>query len=150
MFERRLPALWRRREQEDSPSIYNIFDEFFGESRLAPLFGGSMWSGNISLDLVERDDEYLVKAELPGLDPKEVDITLEGGVLTIRAEHKEEHEEKKDKYLHKERRFGSYTRSLRLPGTIKEDDIKASFDKGILEIHLPKAEESKAHKISIS
>lgn len=144
-----------RRRGLPERGAFNIFDELFNDAwpaRLSDMGLESPWSGvrSLTLDLVENDDEFLVRAELPGVDAKDIDVTVERGTLTISGERKDEHEEKKENFLHRERVFGSFRRSVSLPGDIDEGKIKASFDKGVLNIHLPKSAERKARRIAIS
>ena len=97
------------------------------------------------LDVVETEKSVEVKTELPGMTAKEVDITLDRGLLVIKGEKKEEKEEK-DRYYHRvERRHGTFCRSVRLPGGVKEEKIEATFKDGVLTVVLPKVEaETKA------
>ena len=102
------------------------------------------------LDVVERDNEFVVKAEMPGMKKDDIEISLENGVLTITAETKSETEEKEgDRVIRQERRYGQYLRSLRLGKEIDEKKVKASYKDGILELVLPKAEEVKPKKITV-
>lgn len=95
------------------------------------------------LDVTETDEAIEVVADLPGLEKKDIDISLEGDVLVIKGEKKEEHKETK-KHVHRmERRYGSFYRALRLPTEVKSDGIDASFLKGVLKVTLPKSEEAK-------
>jgi HSP20 family protein len=84
----------------------------------------------------------VVEAELPGIDEKDVSLSLQAGVLTIRGEKKHEHEEEKENYRMMERRYGSFQRSLRLPDTLDEDKVEASFNNGVLKVSLPKRPEA--------
>jgi HSP20 family protein len=104
-----------------------------------------------SLDVKETEKEIVVEAELPGLDEKDVSLTIQNGVLTVQGEKKLEHEEAKENYHVMERRYGSFQRSLRIPDTVNEDDIEARFDKGVLKVILPKRAEaaSEQRKIEI-
>ena len=95
-----------------------------------------------SLDVKETAKEIAVEAELPGLDEKDVSLTIQNGVLTIKGEKKFEHEEQKENYHVMERRYGSFQRSLRIPDTVDEERIEARFDKGVLKVTLPKRAES--------
>lgn len=113
----RLPSLWRSGE---------------GLSTLSPSF-----------DVVETDDEIRVTAELPGMDEKDIEVTLEDNVLTVKGEKKEEREEKRGEYYLAERRYGHFHRSIPLPAGIAEDKVKANFKKGVLTVVLPKTEEAK-------
>lgn len=104
------------------------------------------------LDVAELKDRYEVKAELPGLDEKDIELTLEDGLLTISGEKKAETEEKEKGYYLKECSYGSFSRSVRLPENIADDKIEAKFKKGVLTVKLPKKEilPPKSRKIAIS
>lgn len=103
-----------------------------------------------SIDMYETEKELVVKAELPGLTTKDVEITLTDDTLSIKGEKKEAEEVKGENYYRKETRYGSFHRSIRLPVPVKKEDIKATFKDGVLEIRLPKAEEAaKGIKIKI-
>jgi len=103
------------------------------------------------LDVVERDNEFVVKAEMPGMKKDDIEVALENGVLTITAETKSETEEKEgDRVIRQERRYGKFLRSLRLGKEIDEKNVKASYKDGILELVLPKAEEVKPKKIAVN
>jgi len=102
-----------------------------------------------ALDLAEKDNELVVKCEVPGMDPKDIDISLSDGMLTIRGEKKQEREEKKTDYHLVERSYGTFTRSILLPKEVQGDKISASYKNGILKITLPKSEEAKKKEIKI-
>ena len=102
-----------------------------------------------SLDVSETKSDLVVKAELPGIDPKDIDISLNEGVLTIKGEKKQEREEKEEGYHLVERSYGSFTRSIRLPREIQNEKINASYKNGVLKITLPKSEEAKKKEIKI-
>lgn len=99
-------------------------------------------------DIYEEKDQLVMKTELPGIDKKDLEVTLEGDRLTIKAEKKEEGKEDATHHT-RERYYGQYFRSVTLPYPVKEGEISASFDNGVLELRLPKAEEVKARKIEI-
>jgi HSP20 family protein len=99
--------------------------------------------------MVDRNDEVVVRADLPGLEQKDIDVTLQDGVLTIRGERKEEREGKEESYYYSERSFGAFMRSLAPPPGVDYDKVKATFKNGILEIHLPKTKESKSKKVDV-
>ena len=105
------------------------------------------WS--VALDVVESEDEYLVKASLPGINPEDLDITYDDNRLTIKGEVQEEKDVEDAHYHLRERRYGSFTRSIKMPSGIQSDEIEARYDKGVLELHLPKVEEIKPKKITI-
>ena len=102
-----------------------------------------------SLDVAETKNDLVVKAELPGMDPKDIDISLSNGFLTIKGEKKQEKEEKDENYHLIERSYGSFTRSVRLPREVQSDKITASFKNGVLRVTLPKSEEAKKKEIKI-
>ena len=129
-----------RREMDD------LWNRFFGETRL-PRILAREWLP--SVDISETKDNLVVKAELPGLEAKDIDVSISGDVLTIRGEKKKE-EEKKDEHFHyRERYAGSFQRSLRLPAGVRSDEVEAAFKNGVLNITIPKAEEAKKKQIEI-
>ncbi len=102
-----------------------------------------------ALDLAETDNELVVKCEVPGLEPKDIDISLSDGMLTIKGEKKQEREEKQADYHLVERSYGTFTRSIQLPKEVQGDKISASYKNGILTVTLPKSEEAKKNEIKI-
>jgi HSP20 family protein len=102
-----------------------------------------------AVDMVDRKDEIVLRADLPGLDEKDIEVTVQDGMLTIRGERKEETEEKKEDYYYSERTYGVFARTLPLPAGVEADKVKAIFKKGVLEVHLPKAKESKGKRIEV-
>ena len=133
-----------------------LVDSFFGGGFLPRRFLD--WPASAERDLVpeidlsEDADGFRVTAELPGLDPKDVEVTLADGLLTMKGEKKSESKTDKDNLHITERRYGSFLRSIRLPDTIDENKVKASFDKGVLTVRVAKKPEAvKApKKIAIS
>ncbi|MER7506079.1 Hsp20/alpha crystallin family protein [Nonomuraea pusilla] len=127
-----------RRERGFFPEIFDLLE--------AP-FAGTRPEAPMRLEEYVKDGRYVLRAELPGLDPdKDVEITLASGVLTIHAERRTE-----EKHAHRtEFRYGSFTRSVALPSTADESDVKATYDKGILEVSVKLAEEKQgATRIAI-
>lgn len=108
------------------------------------------WQIAPAMDLVERDKEYEITAELPGLDEKNIDIKLANGMLTIKGEKSEEKEEREKEYYLSERRYGSFQRSFQLPDGIDADKISANFAKGVLTVKLPKSAEAKKNEKKIA
>lgn len=102
----------------------------------------SSWVATPAIDFVERDNAFEVTAELPGLDEKNIEVKLVNGVLTIKGQKEEDKVEKKEDFHLRERRFGSFTRSLRVPDTVNSDKIEAGFKKGVLTVTLPKTPEA--------
>jgi HSP20 family protein len=129
--------------------IRNARDRMFdGDLALAPSSWRSFnWS--VALDVVENDDEFVIKASLPGINPDDLEITFIDGKLTIKGEVTEEEKVEEARYHLRERRFGSFSRSIKLPSGIDSEKIDAKYESGVLELHLPKVEEVKPKKITI-
>jgi HSP20 family protein len=103
-----------------------------------------------AMDLVETDDHFVLRADLPGLAEDDVKIEFEDGTLTVSGDRKAEHESKSAGYYRVERAFGSFSRSLTLPQGIDPEAVTASFDRGVLEVRIPKPEEKKPRRIEIA
>jgi HSP20 family protein len=102
------------------------------------------------MDLVETQDDFVLRADLPGLTESDVNIELEDNVLTVSGERKAEHEERKEGYYRVERASGVFSRSLTLPEGVNPEAVKASFENGVLEVRIPKPEQRKPRKVAIS
>lgn len=102
-----------------------------------------------SVDVFEAEDKIVIEAELAGLKPEEVDVSIENNVVTIKGERKFERKEQKENYHRIERSYGSFTRSFTLPRSVVTEETSADFDHGVLKVTLPKREEAKARKIEI-
>ena len=127
-----------------------LFDSFFGISPWSSTLhssGAGQW--NPDLDITETDKDLVIRAELPGIDPKDVDVRVTGNVLTLSGEKKDEREDRKVGYHRTERRYGSFFRSLELPANTKPAEVSAEFDKGVLMLHVPKDENAVAHKVEV-
>lgn len=129
--------LTERRPFADLTELRHRFDQMFRD-----FSGERGWVP--SVDLVRKDDELVLKADLPGIKPDEVKITVEDDVLTVSGEHEEKKAEERENFVRRERRYGSFSRSLSLPRGVKAEDIEATTEDGVLDvtIPLPKAEES--------
>jgi HSP20 family protein len=133
----------------------SLFDSFIGGlPAFSGMFGSTGGRGlalTPHMDVTETDKEIVVEAELPGIDEKDVSLSLQDGVLTIRGEKKHERNEEKENYRMMERRYGSFQRSVQLPDTVDEDKIEATFNNGVLKVSLPKRPEAigKHRKIPI-
>lgn len=126
----------------------DLFDRFFADTYPLPVLNEkNEWVP--AFDIKENEKEYVVIAELPGIDTKDLDVTLSDGVLTVKGEKRQEHEEKRGDYHRIERRYGSFQRNFRLPGKVKTDAIDANYKDGILRLILPKTEESETKKIEV-
>jgi len=106
------------------------------------------WS--IALDAVEEDEKLVVRASLPGVDPDEIKVTIEDGVLTIDGETKVDDEAKVGNYLIRERRAGSFHRSVRLPDSVDVDQAETNYDEGVLTVAFPKAESKRAKQLTVT
>jgi HSP20 family protein len=145
-------ALIRWEPVRELGTIQNEMNRLFNTIFETPSngHGSAMRRWVPAMDLVESDGEYVLRADLPGLTEKDVNIELDERVLTISGERKAEHEERKEGYYRIERSSGSFTRSLTLPEGVDASAIKASFDHGVLEVRVPKPEAKKPQKVSIS
>jgi HSP20 family protein len=112
---------------------------------------GDVWAASPAMDLVERDGEYELQAELPGVAPEDVEVKLSDGMLTVKGEKSAEHSEEKADYHLRERSYGSFQRSFSLPSGVDEDKVTAAFNNGVLTVTLPKSTEAreKARKIEV-
>ena len=104
----------------------------------------------IPLDVVEEGDDFVVRASLPGVSPENIDVSIEDQVLAIKAEAKVAEERKESGYLMKERRSGSFHRSVRLPDTVDTDKAQTLYENGVLTVTLPKAQSKKAKQLKVS
>ena len=121
-----------------------VFDNFMGHGWSAPRLFKTMQSEALvpSIDVRENDREIVIEAELPGMEEKDVEVTVRNGLLTIKGEKRIEEEKKEDDYHITERRHGSFQRSLQLPDTVDENKIDASLEKGVLHLTLGKKAEA--------
>src|SRR5947209_17871516 len=103
-----------------------------------------------AMDLVETTEEFVLRADLPGLSEQDVQIELEDNVLTVAGERKAEHEERKEGYYRVERAWGSFSRSLTLPDGVDPEGVSAQFDRGVLEVRIPKPAQRRPRKVAIS
>ena len=109
---------------------------------IEPFWSPESWVAIPAIDLVERENAFELHAELPGMDEKDIEVKITGGVLTIKGEKREEKEEKKPDFHLRERRFGTFERSMHVPETVEADKIEASFKKGVLTVLMPKLAEA--------
>jgi HSP20 family protein len=129
--------------QPFSRDVDRLFDAFFGGARESRRWVPQM-------DLVEAEDHFVLKADLPGLDEGDVSIEIQDGTLTISGERKAEHESRERGWYRIERSFGSFSRSLTLPDRVDPEGISASFDRGVLDVRIPKPEEHKPRRVEIT
>jgi HSP20 family protein len=156
MAQQFLPDIFGRRS--GSPDVFRslqreidqVFNDFWrGMPVLADRGNGGM--GSVKINVAETEKQFEVTAELPGVDPKDIDIQLKDDILTIKGERKSEKEDKQKNYHLIEQSYGSFERSFSLPAEVQSDKVEASFDKGVLKITLPKSPESqpKTKKIEV-
>jgi len=143
-------ALQPIREMEQ---IGRRFEDVFGRPFLPGIWRLSpseemVWAP--AIEVIEKEDKFLVKVELPGVKEEDVNVSVAAGTLTIEGEKKAESEVKKKGYHYTETSYGSFSRSITIPSTVDGNKIEADYDKGVLEITLPKAPEVKAKKITVA
>jgi HSP20 family protein len=125
-----------------------LFDDFFYPTYREDSDLG-MLDWNPVADIYDNEDHLVIKAELPGVDKKDIVVDVKEGVLTLKGERSYDNEVKEDKYYRKERTFGRFERSFTLPVNVEAEKIKADFKDGILKIEIPKPETQKPKKITI-
>ena len=109
----------------------------------------SLWDWNPVVDIYDKDDHIVIKAEIPGVDKKDITIDIKDRVLTLKGERSSANEEKKDNFYRRERTFGKFERSFTLPAEINLEKVKADYKDGVLKIEIPKPEEHKPKQITI-
>jgi HSP20 family protein len=128
--------------------INRLFNEpYWPVGRMEDDIGMGMW--NPVVDLYEKDDHFVIKAELPGVNKKDIAIDLKDRVLTLSGERSYENEVKDENYYRRERSYGKFQRAFTLPADVDSDKIKAEFNDGLLQIEVPKPEEQKPKKVTI-
>jgi len=127
-----------------------LFSDFFGETSVDNDQDGSRSTWYLPLDIVDAGSSYQVRAAVPGFKPEDVEVTFHDGMLNITARHKEESSTKQGKYLRRELRLGNLVRSVQLPSEIRAEEIKATFEVGMLTVEIPKAAVAKPIKIQVS
>jgi HSP20 family protein len=139
---------------QDLLSIQDEMNQLFGQAlgqggRTATRGEAATRTWAPALDIAERNDAYVVTVEVPGIKPEELEITLENGALTISGERRFESETTEKQYHRVERRYGAFRRSITLPDRVRADAIEASFEDGLLQVVVPKAEEAKPRRIEV-
>ncbi len=142
---------WKKRNPSELAALRSgmedWFDSFFrGLDRPFGFFGPRAWP---AIDVAEKDDAILVRAEVPGMKPEEIDISVYGNTLTISGEKKEAKEDRNDGFYHVESTYGAFRREVALPTDVDEKKIEAVCKDGVLTVTLPKAEKSKAVKVQV-
>ena len=132
---------------EPARELNSLFSSIF-DTPTGSVSAGRRWLP--AMDLVETDEHFVLRADLPGLSEDDVDVTLENDVLTVSGQRKAETETREKGYYRVERASGSFRRSLSLPEGVDPDAIEANFDKGVLEVRIPKPEQRKPRKVAIT
>lgn len=140
---------WRHRGEVSQfrTEMDRLFDRFFDWGASPATVGEGQWMP--SVDVSETGKEVIVKAELPGMDPKDIDISVNGDRLTLRGERKYEHEEKGESFHRVERSYGAFSRDIELPAGVDSDKVEATYKDGVLKINLAKAKETATKKIEV-
>jgi HSP20 family protein len=134
--------------------IDRLFDEFFGRRWMRPFESGhrpfgTMLSSGPKVDVIDRDNELVVRAEMPGFRKEDVEIAVSGNLLTLKGESRTEEKEEEGDYYYSEISHEAFTRTLELPARVEEQKAKAAMKDGVLEVTLPKVEKSKRRNIAI-
>ena len=124
-----------------------LWEDFLGPERRALRPGAEEWIPAVNIS--DTTDTVTVKVEIPGMEAKDVEISLTGDILTIKGEKKIDQEEKEENFYMVERSYGSFVRSLRLPAAVQEDKIEANYNQGVLTITCPKKEEVRPKQITV-
>jgi HSP20 family protein len=145
-------ALTRWEPYNDLVNIRSLMERVFGQpiGGQPALAGEDLDSGSFGMNVYENGDSLVVEAAVPGVDPKDVDISVDDDVLTIRGESHEEVEHKEDQWLRREFRRGSLHRQLRLPPTIDAEQAQAKFENGLLRLTFPKKPEARSRSLKIT
>ena len=133
----------RRRKGGLTP--FDLFDDLFNTNWMDNFFNNSSWASytsGLNADIKETDKEYIIEADMPGVDKKDIEIELVDDRLTISAKRDEQTNEEKDNYIRKERHYGQASRSFLVQG-VKNDEVTAEYDNGVLRVIMPKTEESR-------
>jgi HSP20 family protein len=154
-LERRKPekGLTVGQSSREMDEVGRRFEDIFGRPFLPGIWRAfpseeMVWAP--AIDVLEEEDKFTVKAELPGVKEEDLNVSVAGGTLTIEGEKKAESEVKKKGYYYSEASYGSFSRSITIPSTVDASKIEANYDKGVLEITLPKAPEIKPKKITVA
>ena len=145
---------WKKRKEthanELRREIDNLYDRFFEPNFLPSsyMFGEGKWDP--TLDISEGRKDITVRAEIPGIEAKDFDISIDGRLLTIKGEKKQEHREKEETYYRVERSYGYFNRTIELPAAVSPDKVDATYKRGILKIKLRKSKESESKRIKIT
>jgi len=134
----------------EAPVAARLFEEFFNDFPFSSSFQNSRETYSPAVDILEKDGDLILRAELPGMTEKQIELKVEGNTLTLKGERKMENEDKKSNYHRVESFYGSFMRTFRLPDTVSMDKISADYKNGVLTITLPQKPEVKPREIPVS
>jgi HSP20 family protein len=142
-----------RRPRAGNQNLPRLFDDIFGQPFLPARWRGflgdeAVWAP--AIHVLEKEDKFVAKVELPGVHDEDISVSIVGDMLVVEGEKEAESEVKKNGYSYSETSYGSFSRSITIPSNIDTERIAANFDKGVLEIDLPKAVEVKSKKVSVT
>ena len=142
-------TLWRPRR--DWLSVSDAIDRFFDEAspRSSRAWLAPAWRAGVALDVYRDNGSLVIKVEVPGVTPEELDVTVKDNVLTISGETSAEEEVKEENYVHRERRYGSFCRSVALPAEAEGDKADAAFEDGVLTVTIPVAAELQPETVKV-
>lgn len=143
-------SLTRWQPFADLMSLRDAMDRLFEETFLQPVRAGRAGAMTLPIDMHETDKDLVIRAPLPGVKPEDVEITVSGDTLTIRGELKRDETQKRENYFYQEWRYGAFARSVTLPKPVQADKATARFENGVLTLTLPKAEEAKVRRITVT
>ncbi len=143
-------AVIRRNPVREMLTFRNALDRMFDDSFFAPFKSGDLVDWGLPLDVMEKDDNFIVKASIPGINPADLEITLENDVLTLKGETKSETDEQTERYHLRERRVGRFGRAITFPVRVNGEAVNADYKDGVLTLTVPKAEEVKPRRININ
>jgi HSP20 family protein len=127
-----------------------LFDQSFGRFPALARNGEELGSATLGLDVYETGEDLVVKAAVPGIDPKDIDISVDDDILTIKGEFDQRDEVNEDGWLRRELRYGSFHRQLRLPPTVDAEKAQATFEHGVMKLTLPKKPEARSRSFKIT
>lgn len=144
-----MASLIRWEPFRETRRLHDMLDRVMDRSLWDPYWANGGTTGQLALDLYQTDNEVVVKANIPGIRPEDIDISVSGDTLTIQGEVREEQESEEKQYMVRERRYASFARSITLPSAVEADKATAEFENGVLILSLPKVEEVKPKRIAV-
>ena len=144
-----MASIIRWEPMRDMAAFRDAMDRAFEERFFRPPVPFAWAEGNLAVDMYETDESVIIKTAIPGVNAEDIEVSVTGDTLTIKAETKEEAEVQRESYLRRERRFGSCCRSVTLPGGLEAENAEADYTDGVLTLTFPKAEEVKPKTIQV-